>query len=232
MAVEAARDALKAAPPGDVQALIFATTTPPYAEKLSAAVIGAAAQLPGGDSRLGYDRLGPRRHVGDSARRRRGQRRRETRARRDWRLPSRRARGQGRADHRRRRSRLRARRRQRRSPKSRRAHRSPASSSTPGARQGERFAHSWEERFTLTQAHSPLLGTVIKNVLEKAKVAPTDLSKIILDAPNARAADEIARALKIDPQRCLRLLCVDRRTDRRRARGPDALRGAALCQTR
>src|ERR1700691_5421527 len=46
MAVEAARDALKAAPPGDVQALIFATTTPPYAEKLSAAVIGAAAQLP------------------------------------------------------------------------------------------------------------------------------------------------------------------------------------------
>ena len=46
MAVEAARDALKSAPPGEVQALIFATTTPPYAEKLSAAVIGAAAQLP------------------------------------------------------------------------------------------------------------------------------------------------------------------------------------------
>src|SRR5258708_36943309 len=45
MAVEAARDALKSAPSGDVQALIFATTTPPYAEKLSAAVIGAAAQL-------------------------------------------------------------------------------------------------------------------------------------------------------------------------------------------
>src|SRR4029077_5224958 len=45
-AVEAARDALKAAPPGDVQALIFATTTPPYAEKLSAAVIGAATMLP------------------------------------------------------------------------------------------------------------------------------------------------------------------------------------------
>ena len=65
--------------------------------------------------------------------------------------------------------------------------------------QGERFLHSWEERFTLTQAHSPLLGTVIKNVLEKAKVAPGDLSKVILDAPNVRAADEIARALKIDP---------------------------------
>src|SRR6202166_4095880 len=46
MAVEASRDALKSAPSGDVQALIFATTTPPYAEKLSAAVISAAAQLP------------------------------------------------------------------------------------------------------------------------------------------------------------------------------------------
>src|SRR5258708_13526795 len=46
MAVEAARDALKSAPPAQVQALIFATTTPPYAEKLSAAVIGAPAQLP------------------------------------------------------------------------------------------------------------------------------------------------------------------------------------------
>src|SRR5260370_21073519 len=65
--------------------------------------------------------------------------------------------------------------------------------------QGERFAHSWEERFTLTQAHAPLLGSVIKNVLEKAKVAPSDLSKIILDTPNPRAADEIGRALKIDP---------------------------------
>ena len=46
MAVEATRDALKAAGSADVQALFFATSTPPYAEKLSAAVVGAAAQLP------------------------------------------------------------------------------------------------------------------------------------------------------------------------------------------
>jgi hypothetical protein len=45
----------------------------------------------------------------------------------------------------------------------------------------------------LTQAYSPLLGDVIKNILEKAKVAPGDIAKIILDAPN-RAADEISRA--------------------------------------
>ncbi len=46
MAVEALRDALRGAPGADVESLLFATTTPPYAEKLNAAIIGAAAQIP------------------------------------------------------------------------------------------------------------------------------------------------------------------------------------------
>src|SRR5260370_40981453 len=46
MAVEALRDALRGAPGPGLQALLFATTTPPYAEKLNAAIVGAAAQLP------------------------------------------------------------------------------------------------------------------------------------------------------------------------------------------
>src|SRR3984957_1981439 len=46
MAVEALRDALKATPPPDVRSLVFATTTPPYAEKLNAALVGAGALLP------------------------------------------------------------------------------------------------------------------------------------------------------------------------------------------
>src|SRR5262245_27448420 len=46
MAVEATRDALRAASATDIQSLLFATTTPPYAEKLNAAIIGAAARLP------------------------------------------------------------------------------------------------------------------------------------------------------------------------------------------
>ena len=37
---------------------------------------------------------------------------------------------------------------------------------------GERFAHSWEERFALTQAYGPLFKRVIHDVLEKAKLAP------------------------------------------------------------
>jgi len=46
MAAEAARDALRAVGTDRVRSLLFATSTPPYAEKLNAAIVGAAAQLP------------------------------------------------------------------------------------------------------------------------------------------------------------------------------------------
>ncbi len=198
MAVEAVRDALKSAPPGDIQALIFATTTPPYAEKLSAAVIGAAAMLPAeirasdmtGSVRAGLSAL---LQGADAVS---GGAKRAIVAIGDCRLAA----PEGKAEQ---------------------TTGDGAVAFVLGAdnvlaeieasssltrefldtwrAQGERFAHSWEERFTLTQAHAPMLGTVIKTLLEKAKVAPTDLAKVILDTPNPRAADEIARAMKIDP---------------------------------
>jgi len=64
---------------------------------------------------------------------------------------------------------------------------------------GERFPHAWEERFALTQAFAPLLGKVIQSVLAKAKLAAKDLAKVVLDSPNPRAVDEIARGMKLDP---------------------------------
>jgi hydroxymethylglutaryl-CoA synthase len=198
MAVEAVRDALKAAPPGDVQALIFATTTPPYAEKLSAAVIGAAAMLPAeirasdmtGSVRAGLSAL---LQGADAVS---GGAKRAIVAIGDCRLAAPEGKveqttGDGAvafvlgADN--------------------VIAEIEASSSITREfldtwrANGERFAHSWEERFTLTQAHAPMLGNVIKSVLEKGKVAPGDLAKVILDTPNPRAADEIARAMKIDP---------------------------------
>src|SRR5258708_39870619 len=47
MAVEAARDALAAAPAGTVEALFFSTSTPPFAEKLNAAIVWAPTRLAG-----------------------------------------------------------------------------------------------------------------------------------------------------------------------------------------
>src|SRR6266571_1341221 len=46
MAAEALRDALKSAPGINLNSLFFATTTPPYGEKLNAAIVGAATRLP------------------------------------------------------------------------------------------------------------------------------------------------------------------------------------------
>src|SRR5258707_10194658 len=53
MAVEAVCHALKSAPPGDVEALIFATTPPPCAGKIYAPVICAAWMLPAGSRASG-----------------------------------------------------------------------------------------------------------------------------------------------------------------------------------
>src|SRR5262245_66403300 len=63
MAVEAARDALRGAEAPE--ALLFATTSPPYAEKLNAATLQAALDLPaalrsaelGASSRMGLAAL-------------------------------------------------------------------------------------------------------------------------------------------------------------------------------
>ncbi len=198
MAVEAVRDALRAAPAGAVQALFFATTTPPYAEKLNAALIGAAARLPAeiraadltGSVRAGLSGL---LQAADAVE---GGASSAVVAIADCRLGA----PEGKAEQ---------------------SGGDGAAAFVLGSdgviaeieasasltrefldawrAPGERFAHAWEERFALTQAYSPLLSKAIRNVLEKAKVAPSDLARVILDAPNPRAVDEVARGLKLDP---------------------------------
>jgi len=199
MAVEAARDALRAAPRRDVRSLFFATTTPPYLEKLNAALVGAAAQLPleiraadlTGSPRVGLSAL---LQAADVAR---GSGGASLVAIADCKLTA----PEGKAEQ----------------------TGGDAGvafvvgsenvvaeivASTSLTREfldtwrapGERFAHTWEERFALTQAYAPLLGTAVKRVLEEAKTAPGDLAKVVLDAPNPRAADEIVRAMKLTPE--------------------------------
>jgi 3-hydroxy-3-methylglutaryl CoA synthase len=65
---------------------------------------------------------------------------------------------------------------------------------------GERFAKTWEDRFALTQVYTPLLGNGVKTVLERAGVQPGDLAKIVLDAPNPRAVDGIAKMMGAKPE--------------------------------
>lgn len=199
MAVEATRDALRHGGAGDVHTLLFATSTPPYAEKLNAALVGAAAQIPAqsraadltGSVRAGLSAL---LQAADAAAGGGGL---AVAAMADCRLGA----PEGRLEQ---------------------SGGDGAAAFVMGAGDGviaeivasasltreyldtwrmpdERFGHSWEERFALTQAYVPLLGQAIQAVLQKAGVAPAALARVIVDTPNPRAAAETLGAMKLDP---------------------------------
>lgn len=73
---------------------------------------------------------------------------------------------------------------------------------------GERFSRSWEERFPLTQGWGPLLASATKNLLAKAGVVPDELAAVVVDAPNARASAALLAQLKLKPEQV-----VDARLD-------------------
>jgi len=198
MAVEAARDALRAAKSPAIETLLFATTSSPYGEKLNAAIVGAATALPleiraadlTGSTRAG---LAAVLQAADSVR---GGAKQALVVASDARLGA----PEGKAEQ---------------------QNGDGAVAFVLGSDDvileiegsasmtrefldtwrapGEQFAHSWEERFALTQAYAPLLGKVIQSVLGQAKLAPKNLAKVVLDCANPRAADETARGMKLDP---------------------------------
>jgi 3-hydroxy-3-methylglutaryl CoA synthase/uncharacterized OB-fold protein len=198
MAVEAARDALRVAAGAPIDTLLFATTTPPYADKLAAALVGAAVRLPAehraadstGSVRAGLSAL----LQGVDAIR--GGARHALVAMADARLAAPEA-------------------------KAERTSGDGAAAFVVGSehvlaevaatasltrefldtwRQAdETFPHSWEERFALTQAYAPLLGSAVQSVLAKAGVQAGDLAAVVLDCPNPRAVADVAKRLKLDP---------------------------------
>jgi 3-hydroxy-3-methylglutaryl CoA synthase/uncharacterized OB-fold protein len=198
MAVEALRDALKTAPQKPIGSLLFATTTAPYAEKLNAAIVGAATLLPAeiraadltGSTRAGLAGL---LQAADAA---------EASgtcaaiAMADARLGAPEGKmeqqsGDGAAAF----------------VLAKEGAIAEIEASASFTREfldswrapGERFAHSWEERFSLTQAFGPLLQKAVSTVMEKAGVKPDAITRVIMDAPNPRAVDEFVRAAKLDP---------------------------------
>ena len=198
MAAEALRDALKSAPGINLNSLFFATTTPPYGEKLNAALVGAATRLPTeirasdmtGSTRAGLAGLLQAADAADGAA---GY---AAVAMADCRLGAPEGRleqqiGDGGAAF----------------ILGRQGALAEIEASASFTREfldswrapGERFAHSWEERFALTQAYAPLFERAVTTVLEKARVKPADLARVIFDAPNPRAAEEFVRAMKFDP---------------------------------
>jgi 3-hydroxy-3-methylglutaryl CoA synthase/uncharacterized OB-fold protein len=196
MGVEAAREALAGAP--DVGALLLATTSPPYAEKLNAATIQAACGLPesirsldlGGTTRSG---LGALLLAGDMA----------TAGTTTLAVASDVVVG---------------------APSGPRESGGGDAATAfllgadgdAGAKivgrasatlelldvwrlPDEPFAHQWEERFG-AEILGPTLVDTARRALQDAGVQPSDLTTVALDSTNARAAAAVPRALGLKPE--------------------------------
>jgi 3-hydroxy-3-methylglutaryl CoA synthase/uncharacterized OB-fold protein len=196
MAVEAARDALRggAAP----EMLIFATTSPPYAEKTNAATVQAALGLSeaigsaelGGSSRMGLAALGLGLDLAAAGRRTLvcagdvvvgapGGLRESSGGDAAVAFVT--------------------------GPDSEAAARllGRASSTTEvldvWRLPEDRFAKQWEERFG-AEILGPVLIETVTRALKHAGVEPTELARVIVDATNPRAAAGLPRALKLKPE--------------------------------
>ncbi len=63
----------------------------------------------------------------------------------------------------------------------------------------DRFVSQWEERFG-AEVLAPVLADTVTRALHQARVEPTDLAAVIVDATNARAAVGLPRALGLKPE--------------------------------
>jgi len=69
----------------------------------------------------------------------------------------------------------------------------------------DRFARAWEERFG-AEVLTPLLREVAIRALKSAGVQPADLSALIVDSTNERAAASLPKALGVKPERVADML--------------------------
>ena len=61
------------------------------------------------------------------------------------------------------------------------------------------FVQSWEERFTLNESFMNVMKKTIAGILEKCQLTPADFSKAVFYAPDGKAQADLARAVGFDP---------------------------------
>jgi len=64
--------------------------------------------------------------------------------------------------------------------------------------EGDRFVHSWEERFVIQEGYQPRLVQAVQGLLERCGARAGDFARVALYAPDDRSHDGVARALKLD----------------------------------
>lgn len=65
----------------------------------------------------------------------------------------------------------------------------------------ERFTKSWEERFALTQAWGPLLASGLRGLLENAGASLGDVTHFVIDAPSPRATASLIAGERIPAEK-------------------------------
>ncbi len=66
---------------------------------------------------------------------------------------------------------------------------------------GERFTHSWEERFVVQEGYTPNLVEAVRGLADKLGAAPADFSRLVLYGPDARSLGQVARRLDVAPEK-------------------------------
>lgn len=67
-------------------------------------------------------------------------------------------------------------------------------------KQNDTFVRSWEDRFVITEGYEPALQEAISGLLKKHNLNITDFAKAAFYAPTLRAHTTMARALKLNPK--------------------------------
>ncbi len=65
---------------------------------------------------------------------------------------------------------------------------------------GERFTHTWEERFAIQEGYTPNLVAAVRDLLARLGRGPEDFAKVALYAPDARSLAGVARELGFKDQ--------------------------------
>jgi len=65
---------------------------------------------------------------------------------------------------------------------------------------GERFTHSWEDRFVIQEGFTPVASEALKGLLEKAGLKSGDFSRAALYTPDQKSGEGVARKLGFKPE--------------------------------
>jgi len=66
--------------------------------------------------------------------------------------------------------------------------------------EGNSFTQSWEERFIINEGYMNTMQRVISEIMEKHKITPKDLSKVVYYGPDTRSHTSLARRLGFNLQ--------------------------------